>query len=368
MSLFTIPSITKGTAASVSLNKTSLFALSAIAADAYFSVQANVKRCIVEFNSDPSNQRKILSFDLSQTSPSASLLISATGRDSFLLERLVLEDFDGGVLILERSQLPSNLDISFAPPAPTYSSLGISAVPSLWLDPSQLSLADGASVTSWADPVAGITAVVSAPSGQLSSNFAAPTFVASAKNGRPAVNFNGSQSLVVTNKSVDRNSTFVVVFQMNSIIGNSGLMVGFRDDGSFSPEVNGAGTSFGFGPDGGYRFASKHLLNYMSISSGGTVGKFGIAICRTFASGSGHNLTGIVDGQSTVTNQSGPEANTGVVNWPFTGIRLGRSMTDSGFVGNGLVGRIGEVIFYDQALSDADTQTLLASLRTRWAI
>ena len=112
MALLTIPSVTKGTAVSVSLNKTDLFALAAVAADAYFSDSDNVKRCVVEFNSDPGNQRKILSFDPSQASPSASLLISSFGRDSYLLERLVLEDNDGGVMILERSQLPSGFDIS----------------------------------------------------------------------------------------------------------------------------------------------------------------------------------------------------------------------------------------------------------------
>lgn len=112
MALFTIPSITKGTAVSVTLNKTDLFALAAVVADAHFSDSDNVKRCVVEYNSDPSNQRKVLDFDLSQASPTASLLISVKGRDTFLLERLVLEDFDGDILILERAELPSGLDIS----------------------------------------------------------------------------------------------------------------------------------------------------------------------------------------------------------------------------------------------------------------
>jgi hypothetical protein len=66
---------------------------------------------VIELNSDPGNQRKILQFNLSQATPSASLLISATGRDSYLLERLILEDYDGGVLILERAELPSGLDL-----------------------------------------------------------------------------------------------------------------------------------------------------------------------------------------------------------------------------------------------------------------
>jgi len=115
MALLTIPSITKGVAASVSLNKTDLFALAAVAADAYFSDESNVKRCVVEFNSTIGNQRRVLSFDLSVASPTATFLISERARNDFLLERLVLEDFDGDVLVLERSQLPSGLDIAIGP-------------------------------------------------------------------------------------------------------------------------------------------------------------------------------------------------------------------------------------------------------------
>lgn len=366
MPLLTIPSLTKGTAATITLDKSTLFALAAVSGDAYFSDQTKVRSCIIEYNSDPGNQRHVLNFDLAQASPSASFLASDRARDDFLLERLVLVDHDGGTLVLERSSLPSGLDINFAPPAPQYPSLGISATPSLWLDASNLALSDGATVDNWSDAVSGKTAIVSAPSGQPLSSFSAPTFVASARNGRGAVNFDGSQSLVITNKTVARGSTFAVVFQMNAIIGNSGYMVGFRGDGSFIPEVNGAATRFQFGPDSAYRFTSNHPLNYMSLPSGGTVGKFGIAICRAFADGSGYNLVGIVQGQAAVTDESASEG--GAQPWPFTGIRIGRSMDGSGYPNNGLVGRIGEVIFYDQALSNADTAALLASLRTRWGI
>ena len=112
MALLTLPSVAKGTAASISLDKTELFALAAVAGDAYFSVQANVKRCIVEYSSSPGDQRKVLVFNLSEASPSASMLISSTGRDSFEIERLVLEDNDGGTLVVKRAQLPIGLDVS----------------------------------------------------------------------------------------------------------------------------------------------------------------------------------------------------------------------------------------------------------------
>lgn len=116
MALLTIPSqpLAKASAHTISLNKSDLFALSAISGDAYFSVQANVARCIMEYNSDPGNQREILTFDLSQASPTASFLVSARARSSFLLERIVLEDFDGGTLILTGAQIPSGFTITIA--------------------------------------------------------------------------------------------------------------------------------------------------------------------------------------------------------------------------------------------------------------
>lgn len=112
MPLLTIPLITKGISATVSLNKPTLFSLSAVLADPYFSIQANVKKCLVEYNSEPANQREILEFDLSQLSPSAAFLVSDKARNSFSLERVILEDFDNGTLIIERASLPSGLDIT----------------------------------------------------------------------------------------------------------------------------------------------------------------------------------------------------------------------------------------------------------------
>lgn len=110
MSLLSIPSVTKGESAIVTLNKSELFSLSAVSSDPTFSIQANVKKCIVEYGSNPGNQKKVLQFDLSQSSPSASLFLSLKARDAFNIDRLILEDFDGDTLLVERSQLPSGLD------------------------------------------------------------------------------------------------------------------------------------------------------------------------------------------------------------------------------------------------------------------
>lgn len=112
MALFTIPAVSKGTAAVIQLDKTELFALTPVIADAYFAVQANVDKVIVEFNSDPGNQKELLKFDMADAVPEASFQVSALARDSFLLERIILTDFDGGMLVIERSQLPSGFDIT----------------------------------------------------------------------------------------------------------------------------------------------------------------------------------------------------------------------------------------------------------------
>jgi hypothetical protein len=113
MPLLSIPaSVSKGASQSVTLDKSALFALAAVSGDSFFSVQANVKRVIVEYNSNPGNQREYLVFDLSQESPSATFQVSSRARSSFLLERVVLEDFDEGTLVVERADLPVGYDVT----------------------------------------------------------------------------------------------------------------------------------------------------------------------------------------------------------------------------------------------------------------
>lgn len=113
MPFLTIPaSISKGASQSVTLDKSAVFALAAVSGDSFFSVQANVKRVIVEYNSNPGNQKEFLVFDLSQESPTAFFQVSSRARSSFLLERIVLEDFDEGTLVVERADLPVGYDVT----------------------------------------------------------------------------------------------------------------------------------------------------------------------------------------------------------------------------------------------------------------
>jgi hypothetical protein len=113
MPLLILPIIEKNASATINLDKASLFSLSAVVADAWFSNPTNVKRCIVKYDSVVGNQSKTLIFDLSQTSPSDSIYFSPRARDNFQLDRLILEDFQGDVLVLSRSDLPTSFDISF---------------------------------------------------------------------------------------------------------------------------------------------------------------------------------------------------------------------------------------------------------------
>lgn len=124
--LLIIPSVTKGQPATIQLSKADLFALSSVVADSYFSDQSNVKSCVIEYNSNPSDQKKVLRFDLSQETPSSAVFMSETARDEFWLEHVILEDFDGGTLVLTRNQLPSGLDILFGESGPQLVSLSIS--------------------------------------------------------------------------------------------------------------------------------------------------------------------------------------------------------------------------------------------------
>ena len=109
--LITIPQITKGAPATLALSKQDLFGLPPVSADDYFSVPQNVYACTVEYTAE-GNQHKAATFYLSETTPTATILFSLRSRSSFELHRIILRDFDGGVLIVRRADLPSGLDIT----------------------------------------------------------------------------------------------------------------------------------------------------------------------------------------------------------------------------------------------------------------
>jgi hypothetical protein len=118
MPLLTIPvSLSKGTPASISLDKSALFALLSVAGNAHFSVQANVKSCLVRYigsvDGAVRGDYKLLSFDLSQATPVVDFITTSSCSDSFAIEAIELEDFDGGLFAVAASDIPSGLDVSF---------------------------------------------------------------------------------------------------------------------------------------------------------------------------------------------------------------------------------------------------------------
>jgi hypothetical protein len=101
--------VVKGTPTTIALDKSALSALTPVAADLYWAVDANISKVVAHYSSDEGNQRKILTFDYAQASPEASISLSLRARSSYYLDMLVLVDFDGGTLTLTRETLASLL-------------------------------------------------------------------------------------------------------------------------------------------------------------------------------------------------------------------------------------------------------------------
>ena len=105
-----ISSISKGSSATVTLDKTVLMSLSSVAADAYFSIEANIRFVKVVYSA-LGQQKKELLFDMSQTEPQDTVTFSAYARDQFAVSHVYLYDFDGGHLEIPSAEVPSGLDI-----------------------------------------------------------------------------------------------------------------------------------------------------------------------------------------------------------------------------------------------------------------
>ena len=67
--------------------------------------QENIKNVVAEWRTTSDNQKKIVVFDFSKTSPSASVSFSSSAKSLFELKSLTLVDFDEGSLRLDRSSL-----------------------------------------------------------------------------------------------------------------------------------------------------------------------------------------------------------------------------------------------------------------------
>ena len=122
MALLTFGSTpTKGETTTVTLDKTELLALPEVSGDTFWSDPTNIKAVSINFKSTQGGQRRRLSFDFTQTTPTSGLALSARARNNFQIETIVLQDFDAGSFVITRS--------TFVASTPTLASLDFAVAP-----------------------------------------------------------------------------------------------------------------------------------------------------------------------------------------------------------------------------------------------
>jgi hypothetical protein len=109
----------KGTATLFTLDKTALAAVTSVAADIYFSIQAKWESVSLIYHSSVGNQHEIVKFDVTKSSPTSKFSVSARAKDVFQIKKIIIKDFDGGTFEVLRSELTTaefDIDFSVAPP------------------------------------------------------------------------------------------------------------------------------------------------------------------------------------------------------------------------------------------------------------
>lgn len=114
MSIITKPAtIEKNLAATVILNKSEL---AAIIPDIYYADSANWKEVFIYYKSSTGNQREILKFNATLSSPIANFLVSDRALDVFQVQKIVIVDFDAGNITIPRSELTvTDFDVNMTP-------------------------------------------------------------------------------------------------------------------------------------------------------------------------------------------------------------------------------------------------------------
>jgi hypothetical protein len=109
-----IAEIVKGTSATFTLSKSNLAAVTSVETDLYYSDITNWKSVRIVYRSSTGNQREIVNFDATQATPQGQFLVSVKARNFFNVIKIEIEDFDGGVFTVPRSELTtSEFDVSF---------------------------------------------------------------------------------------------------------------------------------------------------------------------------------------------------------------------------------------------------------------
>ena len=130
MSIITAGSaFTKGAEVLVTLVKSELLLVSQVSSDSYYSDSSNWKQVAIHYKSTVGNQREIMFFDATQSTPTAKFSVSLKSRNSFAVQKIVIKDFDNGSLEIPRAALNVvDFDVSFQSVSSVLSSALVSLI------------------------------------------------------------------------------------------------------------------------------------------------------------------------------------------------------------------------------------------------
>jgi hypothetical protein len=113
MAIIIKPTIAKGQANEFDLSKSDLALVSKVVNDSYFSDQTNWSKVVLQYESAEGEQPELVIFDASEASPKGSFEVSEKARDSWEIKSILIMDFDGGYLKINRGELTvEEFDIS----------------------------------------------------------------------------------------------------------------------------------------------------------------------------------------------------------------------------------------------------------------
>ena len=214
-----------GTTSTVTLDKTELEALPEVLADAYFSDPANIRRVGIIFRSESGGQDKPMLFDYSQATPTSTITFSSTARlEIFQFLKIIIQDFDNGELVIDRSQFdPSllNLDLDLSVPPAPISLLGLLSTPelALWYNTDTLTGYSNLDPVNSVTESSGTVWNASADLAVVPGGYSSPLYITNAINGHAALEFSYVASsstrlaanITITNKTSDQFQWFFVV-------------------------------------------------------------------------------------------------------------------------------------------------------------
>jgi hypothetical protein len=113
MAILTKPSVVRNVSAQFTLNKSDL---AAEISDAYFQDTDNWSKVELSYVSSTTNQRRIVSFDVSNASPTVNgvFFVSDKSQGDFLINQITVRDYDGGSHVIKRADLNTvEFDVTF---------------------------------------------------------------------------------------------------------------------------------------------------------------------------------------------------------------------------------------------------------------